>query len=90
MNAANWLKRNTLVSMTEWEGDPLGIVQEIKVWPYWWMVHAQLESVLKNEALNYEIQTDHSIHVRWADFVLIKKDERMCQLVDFVFQWTIE
>ena len=48
------------------------------------MVYAQ--TVLENEThkplWDFEIQTDHLISARWADFIMIKK-KRTCQIVDF-------
>ena len=39
MNTANWCKNSTRLDMTGWEGDPLGIMQEIEIWPYYEMVY---------------------------------------------------
>ena len=55
-------------------GDPLGIVQEIEIWPYKWFMYKP-ESVLMNETheilWDFEIQTDHLILARRPDLALI-------------------
>ena len=58
-----------------WEGDPLGIVQKIKIWPFYQM--QKPESVLANETheiLNdFEIQTDHLISTKRLDLVIVNR-----------------
>ena len=68
------------------EGDPLGIVQEIKIWPYYQMVYTENRIHPRNEnhkLLDFEIQTDHRILTRKPDVVLINKKKKTCQLTDF-------
>ena len=72
-------------------GDPLGIVQEIKIWPCWQMNMHKPEPVLENEVQkilwHFEIQMDHWTPVRRPDLVLINKEKRTCQWI-LQFQWT--
>ena len=57
------------------EGDPLGTVQDIKLWPFN-QICSKPESVLKNDAHKllrvFEMQTDHLLPARRPDLVLIK------------------
>ena len=59
------------------KGDPLGIVQEIKIWPYYRMVCAKPESIQKDRAhkilWDFEIETNYLIPTGRPDLVLINK-----------------
>ena len=35
------VKEVQVLTWLGWEGDPMGNVQEIKIWPGWYMVYAQ-------------------------------------------------
>ena len=41
MNVGNWWKGNIRLDMAGWIGDPLRIVQKIKIWTYYQKVYAQ-------------------------------------------------
>ena len=53
--------------------DPLGIVQEIKIWPYYQMVDALTRLSPKNEKnkilWDFETQTNHLIPIQRLNFV---------------------
>ena len=59
------------------QGDPLGIVQEIKLdhTNKWYMYNpaAVLENVMHKLLWDFEIQTDHIISARQPDLIIITK-----------------
>ena len=69
------------------EGDPLGIVQEIEVWPYKQMIYAQ-PGICPRE---WDTQTPLGFwHTNWSpnlgqkpDLIIINKKEKTCKIVDF-------
>ena len=66
------------------KGDPLGIVQVIKIWPY----YHKLESVLENEThkilWDFKILTDHLIAVRNQSLeIILKSGDGACCRMDF-------
>ena len=67
--------------------DPLGIEQEIEVWPMDKQYMHNPESFLDNEMhkvlRDLVIQIDHLISARQPDLVIINKNERTCQIGDF-------
>ena len=59
----------------------MGIRQEIKIWPYYLMVHAQTR--IRHEEWDKQIKTDNLIPARKPDLELSSKKKRTCHLVDF-------
>ena len=61
------------------ESDPLRILQEIEIWPYYQIIYAQNPS-LKNEKhktlWDFELQTDHPIPAKRPDIVRINKKKK--------------
>ena len=85
------------------DGDPLEIVQEIEIWPYYQMVHAQIRILQAREIhkilWDFEIQTDKQIPATRPNLVITKKKkkkekkkrkekESTC-LDDFVEEWIL-
>ena len=68
VNAANSLKDVNDETREGVESDPLGIVQEIDIWPYYQMVYPKPESFLEKEThkilWDFEKQTDPLIPAR--------------------------
>ena len=81
--------KKTSISNLGGEGDPLGIVQEVKIWPYEQMVYAQPRICSGKVLWDIEIQTNHIIAIRRPDLVIVKKKKnekkrRNCWIVSFV------
>ena len=54
------------------KGDPLGIAQEIEIWPYLQMLYAR--NRIRPGELDFEIQRDHLIPARRPDLVIINQE----------------
>ena len=59
------------------EGNLLGIVQQIEIWPYQQMVHVKTKIRQREWDIifffNFTIQMNHVIQARRTDFVIIHK-----------------
>ena len=65
------------------KGDPLGIVQEVKICQCNQMIYTNLEYETHKILWYFEMQMDQLISARRSDMVLIKKKKRICYLEDF-------
>ena len=64
-----------------WKRNLLGIAHEIKIWPYWQVLYAQIRICPRNETQNIlwdsEIQKDYQIPTRRQDIELIYKKKEL-------------
>ena len=81
------------------EGDPLGIVQEIEIWPYMLMQVFITENEMHKILWDFETQTDHLIPARRPELVIInkkkkkkwlEKKKRTYRIVDLLSWWITE
>ena len=72
----NWMQQTSSKKHKTWH-ESLGIVRNIKIWPYYQMVYDKLESFLENEMHEslgvFQIQTDHLMPVFWLEQTWNKK-----------------